>query len=72
VWALSPVTRTSHDWSLTMNEDIVIRLRHNTCFGIVEPLSAEAADEIKRLRKELAVLRIEQVLKESQELELYE
>jgi transposase-like protein len=55
-----------------MNEDIVTRLRHNTCFGIVEPLSAEAADEIKRLRKELAILRIEQVLKESQELELYE
>jgi len=36
-----------------MNEDIVIRLRHNTCFGIVEPLSAEAADEIERLRKEI-------------------
>jgi len=68
VWVLLPVTRTSHDWSLTMTEDIVTRLRHNTCFGIVDPLSAEAADEIERLRKELAVLCIEQVLKESQEL----
>jgi hypothetical protein len=48
-----------------MTEDIVIRLRDNTCFGIVDPLSAEAADEIKRLRKELAMLRIEQVLREA-------
>jgi hypothetical protein len=52
-----------------MTEDIVIRLRHNTCFGIVEPLSAEAADEIERLRKELAMIKL---VRESEDLGLYE
>jgi hypothetical protein len=41
-----------------MTDDIVTRLRDNTCFGIVDPLSAEAADEIKRLRRELAMIKM--------------
>jgi hypothetical protein len=34
-----------------MTDDIVTRLRHNTCFGIVDPLSAEAADKIECLHQ---------------------
>jgi len=51
-----------------MADDIVTRLRDNTCFGIVEPLSAEAADEIERLRRELAMIRLVRL---SEDLGLY-
>jgi hypothetical protein len=53
-----------------MTEDIVIRLREQMRIREPwdmrkEPLFGEAADEIQRLRKEVAVLRIEQVLREA-------
>ena len=43
-----------------MTEDIVTRL-----LALNHPDASDAADEIQRLRKEVAVLRIEQVLREA-------
>jgi len=53
-----------------MTEDIVTRLRQVMSFEgglnpVVDSLADEAADEIQRLRKEVSILRIEQVLREA-------
>jgi hypothetical protein len=51
-----------------MTEDIVTRLRTWAGMfkgGHARQITLEAADEIQRLRKEVAMLRIEQVLREA-------
>jgi len=51
-----------------MADNIITQLRDNTCFGIVDPLASDAADEIERLRRELAMNRLVRL---SEDLGLY-